>query len=98
MTSRSQWRVRLSAPWPAVGLFLTASVFSGLAPGARGCLPGLQDYDVCFNIFLERDFPLVEAFLRNRAFGSRGRVLVEPGDLATMCESLLRRPLHRRRL
>lgn len=86
MTSRPQWGVRLSAPWPAVGLFLTASVLSGLAPGARGCLPGLQDYDVCFNIFLERDFPLVEAFLRNRAFGSRGRVLVEPGDLATMCD------------
>ncbi|KAM7308992.1 uncharacterized protein ISCGN_012623 [Ixodes scapularis] len=56
------------------------------AAQALGCQPALQDYDVCFNIFLERDFPLVEAFLSNAAFGFRGRVLVEPGDLATMCD------------
>ncbi|XP_075553179.1 uncharacterized protein LOC142585942 isoform X1 [Dermacentor variabilis] len=87
MTSRTLWTVmRPCAPSPAVGLLLTASLLSGLTPCAWCCLPGLQDYDVCFNIFLERDFPLVEAFLLNRAFGSRGRVLVEPGDLATMCD------------
>ncbi|XP_037520297.1 uncharacterized protein LOC119396967 [Rhipicephalus sanguineus] len=87
MTTRTLWTVmRPCAPSQAVGLLLTASLLSGLAPCAWCCLPGLQDYDVCFNIFLERDFPLVEAFLLNRAFLSRGRVLVEPGDLETMCE------------
>ncbi|CAN7989571.1 unnamed protein product, partial [Ixodes hexagonus] len=57
---------------------------TGWFPAAQGCQPALQDYDVCFNIFLERDFPLVEAFLSNAAFGFRGRVLVEPGDLTTI--------------
>lgn len=82
MTSRPPW----SSLSSAVGLLLATSLLCGLTPSVRCCLPGLQDYDVCFNIFLERDFPLVEAFLLNRAFGSRGRVLVEPGDLATMCD------------
>lgn len=86
MTRSPQWSVGAFKGSCAVGLLLGAAILSCSSLVAQGCQPALQDYDVCFNIFLERDFPLVEAFLSNAAFGFRGRVLVEPGDLATMCD------------
>lgn len=86
MTRSLQWSTGAFKGSCAVGLLLGAAILSCSSAVVQGCQPALQDYDVCFNIFLERDFPLVEAFLSNAAFGSRGRVLVEPGDLITMCD------------
>lgn len=80
LTARRNLWLEAGRPASALATLLFI-VFLGRS---MGCRPELEDYDVCFNIFLERDYPLVETFLSRHHF-RRGRVLVGPGDLETMC-------------
>lgn len=50
-----------------------------------GCHPSSKELHICLNIYLERDFPLIETIVKGQGRFGRGRVILEGPDLADIC-------------
>ncbi|CAL1288677.1 unnamed protein product [Larinioides sclopetarius] len=59
--------------------------------GVQGCHPTSKALHICLNIYLEKDFPLIETFVKSRR---QGRVLLEDPDLQNICRSPSQHRLH----
>ncbi|CAL1288676.1 unnamed protein product [Larinioides sclopetarius] len=53
--------------------------------GVQGCHPTSKALHICLNIYLEKDFPLIETFVKSRR---QGRVLLEDPDLQNICRHI----------
>jgi len=53
------------------------------------CHPGSQELHICLNIYLERDFPLIETIVQGQhGRRGRGRVILEGPDLSNICRDI----------
>ncbi|XP_055937099.1 uncharacterized protein LOC129966624 isoform X1 [Argiope bruennichi] len=59
--------------------------FDGTAKMIKGCHPTSKALHICLNIYLEKDFPLIETFVKSRR---HGRVLLEDPDLQNICRHI----------
>ncbi|GBN54093.1 hypothetical protein AVEN_240937-1 [Araneus ventricosus] len=69
-------------------MFVVAAIvicFDGAAKVVQGCHPTSKALHICLNIYLEKDFPLIETFVKSRR---QGRVLLEDPDLQNICRHI----------
>lgn len=70
----------------AVLLFLTE-----FASVVKSCHPYSKELHICLNIYLERDFPLIETIIKGQqmpGYGGGRRVLLEGPDLENICKKI----------
>lgn len=53
-----------------------------------GCHPSSKKLHICLNIYLERDFPLIETIVKGQERFGRGRVILEGPDLRNICNDI----------
>lgn len=71
-----------------VALLLFLTEFASIV---KSCHPNSKELHICLNIYLERDFPLIETIIKGQqrpGYGGATRVLLEGPDLESICKKI----------